>query len=197
MKRVEVLLWAQRVLALKASAPPHVLLEVEESATAEEIQQAFHRIARTAHPDLHRQGLEPAELELVTSAYAAVAGAYAQMRSACLQTGRLRTLQRHEDSARPRPASPTAPHAAGPGPMLTAEAAPTGPAPGPATGPTDPAQTMSPAALLYYRKAEARLHRGDLRGALLQLKLACTTDPTSEFLRTALAEVEAEVRNQA
>ncbi len=53
---------------------------------------------------------------------------------------------------------------------------------------------MSSKALLYYRKAELCLKRGDLRGAILQLKLACAADPTSSFLRTALAEVETEVR---
>jgi len=52
---------------------------------------------------------------------------------------------------------------------------------------------MSPKALLYYRKAELCLRRGELRGALLQLKMAIASDPRSAFLRTALAEVEAEV----
>ena len=56
------------------------------------------------------------------------------------------------------------------------------------------AQAMSAKALLYYRKAELCLKRGDLRGAVLQLKLACAADPTSGFLRTALAEVETETR---
>lgn len=56
------------------------------------------------------------------------------------------------------------------------------------------AQAMSAKALLYYRKAELCLKRGDLRGAILQLKLACAADSTSGFLRTALAEVESEVR---
>ena len=53
---------------------------------------------------------------------------------------------------------------------------------------------MSSKALVYYRKAEIALRRGDLKGAILQLKLACATDPSSTFLRSALAEVETEVR---
>jgi hypothetical protein len=52
---------------------------------------------------------------------------------------------------------------------------------------------MSSRALLYYRKAELCLRRGDLRDAVLQLKLAIASDPQSVFLRSALAEVEAEV----
>jgi hypothetical protein len=53
---------------------------------------------------------------------------------------------------------------------------------------------MSSKALVYYRKAELSLKRGDLKGAVLQLKLAIAADPASGFLRTALAEVELEVR---
>jgi hypothetical protein len=53
---------------------------------------------------------------------------------------------------------------------------------------------MSPRALVYYRKAELALKRGDLTGALLQLKMAIGADPASAFLRTALVEVESEVR---
>jgi hypothetical protein len=66
--------------------------------------------------------------------------------------------------------------------------------PAPVSPSQNPAQAMSSKALLYYRKAELCLKRGDLRGAILQLKLACAADPTSSFLRTALAEVETEVR---
>src|SRR5687768_17045328 len=98
--RSDVLLWAQRVIERKGAAP-HVLLEVHEESTAEQVQQAFHKIARTAHPDLHRHGLTPEELEVVTSAYAAVAGAYAQMRSMCLQTQRIRPLPKGESSTPP------------------------------------------------------------------------------------------------
>ena len=53
---------------------------------------------------------------------------------------------------------------------------------------------MSPKALVYYRKAELCLKRGDLKGASLQIKLAIAADPASGFLRSALAEVELEVR---
>jgi hypothetical protein len=63
-----------------------------------------------------------------------------------------------------------------------------------ASAPGKPEGAMSPKAVTYYRKAEIALRRGDLKGAILQLKLACATDPSSSFLRTALAEVETEVR---
>ena len=318
--RTDVLLWANRVLARRGS-PPHVLLEIHEQSTPQQVQEAFHKIARTSHPDMHRHGLNAEELELVTSAYAAVAGAYQQMRSMVMQTMRLRAVK-PEDVARvsgsvtppdARPVTPpggarvttpaglrqpdkvasgsnapgeirpltrpTTPPASGetgpkPGrgptrndftPPASGETGPSRPSrpgsdpaasrvgqsrpgsdppptrmpragtdsgvrmplrpgypragtgsdppPGPAsvkaTGSQPPtgapvqatpaqntAQSMSAKALLYYRKAELCLKRGDLRGAILQLKLACAADPSSSFLRTALAEVETEVRGK-
>ncbi len=289
--RTDILLWAQRVNARKGS-PPWVLLEIHEQSTAEQVQAAFHKIARTAHPDLHRHGLSAEELELVTSAYAAVAGAYQQMRSTVMQTTRMRVIKpdemtklgatpltppprasptppggartttstppggartvhvvsstdvgaprqrastdagrtRHPSSDPPttrRPSSEPRPARAGTdsgspyntpaGPRharaATDSGGPPTPQPTVATGSQPPsgithvpatpsgaapsanaAQAMSSKALLYYRKAELCLKRGDLKGAILQLKLACAADPTSAFLRTALAEVETEVR---
>ncbi|HEX8111663.1 MAG TPA: hypothetical protein VF516_28225, partial [Kofleriaceae bacterium] len=74
------------------------------------------------------------------------------------------------------------------------------PAPPPSHGPVaapdeaaGPAQRMSSKALVHYRKAELALRRGDLTGAVLHLKMAIASDPQSAFLRSALAEVEAEV----
>lgn len=153
--RSDVLLWAQRIVA-RRGAPPHQLLEIDAGAGLEAAQDAFHKIARIAHPDLHRSSLTEDELELVTTAYARVAAAYQDLRNVTMQTGRMPPLR--EDP--PRPGAPAA---------------------------------MSPRALLHYRKAELCLRRGDLRDAVLQLKMAIASDPQSGFLRTALAEVEAEV----
>lgn len=204
--RSDVLLWAHRTIARKGSAP-HVLLEIHEGATPEQVQEAFHKIARAAHPDLHRNTLSADELELVTRAYSAVACAYTVMRSVTNQA-------RVAAAPEPRGSEPrvTVP------PAVARAAAATPPAGArtvqpragartvqpppldleleepPAEAPADPASAMSPKALPYYRKAETCLKRGDFRGAILQLKLAINTDPSSAFLRTTLAEVEAEAR---
>ena len=160
--RSEVLLWAQRLVARK-DALPHQLLEIKPDAGLEDVQQAFHKIARMAHPDLHRSSLNPEELELVTTAYARVAGAYQEFRSHRMQK---------RDTTVP--------------PVMKRE-------PGTTIPPTGAAGTMTSKALVYYRKAELALRRGDLPGAILQLKMAIAADPLSTFLRTALTEVEAEV----
>jgi hypothetical protein len=175
--RTDVLLWAQRVVGMR-TAPPHQVLQLRPDASADDAQAAFHKLARSAHPDLLRHVLKPDELELVTQAYSIAAGAYQAFRSQPGLTGR----------SKPPSVSPVA---AGGAPPLRQ----TAPEPAePAGPPVDPEQAMSSRALVYYRKAELALRRGDLKGAILQLKLACATDSQSTFLRKALAEVETEVR---
>jgi hypothetical protein len=196
--RSDVLLWAQRIVARK-SAQPYQLLEISSEAGLEVAQEAFHKIARVAHPDLHRNSLTEEELELVTIAYSRVAAAYQGLRNLTLQTGRLPPLRDDPPPPRGRTApgqttqrmpplqggaAGSSPDALPPEAKVAALGAPGAPgAPG----------AMSSKALIHYRKAELCLRRGDLKGAVLQLKMAIACDPQSAFLRTALAEVEAEV----
>ena len=178
--RSDVLLWANRVTQRAADCPPNTLLEIKADATIEDAQEAFHKIARTGHPDLHRASLTPEELELVTSAYARVAGAYQEFRSKRMQTTRMRAL-RDELPARKTPSEPNLPLAK-PGLPGVDSSTPPGGTP-----------SMNSKALIYYRKVEMALRRGDVRGAALQMKMAIAADPGSSFLRSALAEIQAEI----
>jgi hypothetical protein len=176
--RTDVLLWAQRVVGRRAATAAQIL-ELPATATAEAAQEAFHKIARMAHPDLHRNGLTAEELELVTTAYARAAAAYHELR------GRPTTAPPPRSPTAPPPRPPT-----GPPPRARGDSA-SGPTssdgmPFSATG------SMTAKALTYYRKAELCLRRGDIPGAVLQLKMAIATDPASPLLRSALAEVQAE-----
>ena len=177
--RADVLLWAQRVIA-RQGATSHQILDIAPGSGPEVAQEAFHRIARMAHPDLHRRTLPPDELELVTTAYARAAAAYQELRG-LRSTTRLRPLR---DDA-PAPAVPTT------------VVIPTSPSANRAVAMPDelagPVPRMASKALVHYRRAELALRRGDLTGAVLQLKMAIASDPQSAFLRSALAEVEAEV----
>jgi hypothetical protein len=182
--RTDVLLWAQRILALTA-APAHQLLEIKSDAGMEAAQDAFHKIARTFHPDIHRSGLTPDELESVTLAYSRIAGAYQDFRSQRMQTGRMRPFKDAPSTGIP---GVTAPPPAG------VPRAPGAPAtPDQVTGGAGGSGAMNGKALIYYRKAELALRRGDLKGALLQMKMAIAGDPQSTFLRSALVEIEAEL----
>jgi hypothetical protein len=187
--RTDVLLWAQRVVARKG-ASAYQILELADGAQLDAAQEAFHKIARMAHPDLHRIALTPEELELVTTAYGRAAAAYQEIRGKKLTTSRMRPIQGL--GSNPGLVSP----ASNPGLAPPTAGPPTSPlsgAPPPGPPPVNLAQAMTARALLYYRKAELGLRRGDLTGAVLQLKMAIASDPQSQFLRSALAEVEAEV----
>lgn len=177
--RADVLLWAQRVLGRKDAAP-HQVLEIAPGSGPRAAQEAFHRIARMAHPDLHRRTLPPDELELVTAAYARAAAAYQELRGS-RSAARSGPGQDGDPPAHAAPAAPTAVPGAPPSNRAAAGE------------PVPAAQRMTARALIHYRKAELALRRGDLRGAVLQLKMAIASDPQSAFLRSALAEVEAEV----
>jgi hypothetical protein len=181
--RADVLLWAQRVLGRKG-ATAHQILDIAPGAGLDAAQEAFHKIARMAHPDLHRRTLPPDELELVTTAYARAAAAYQAIRGVRTTT-RIRPIGDAEAQGAKVPTTtviPTSP------PSHRAVALDEVPA--------QPSQMMGGKALVYYRKAELALRRGDLSGAVLQLKMAIASDPQSAFLRTALGEVEAEVRKK-
>lgn len=178
-ERAEVLLWAQRVIG-RQGATACQILEIAPGSGPEAAQAAFHKIARMAHPDLHRRRLLPEELELVTTAYARAAAAYQELRGQ-RTSSQMQSIRQAGSPTMPIPGSP---------PSNKAIAVPT-------TGePINPAQKMSSRALVHYRKAELSLRRGDLTGAVLQLKMAIASDPQSQFLRSALAEVEAETRKQ-
>jgi len=169
--RLDVMMWAQRINSNKGAAA-HVLLDMSKDADLDVAQAAFHKIARMAHPDLHRTGLTAEELEQVTSAYATVANAYQNYRSGLLSSQRLRPVVKDKPANSP----PVAVTPSGTVPVMGAAGA------------------MNGRALVYYRKAELALKRGDLKGAMLQIKMAIASDPQSQFLRTALSEVETEVR---
>jgi hypothetical protein len=217
--RSDVLLWAQRIVARGATTSAHVLLEVKADASFEEAQDAFHKIARTSHPDLHRASLTPEELELVTSAYSRIAAAYQDFRVKYTQTARMRPLK--DDPPPPkkstssdripamRPQSRTpegTPPIERPGATTPPGVKPiqrsstmqgTGVAPYGSPSPSQSAPgapgPMNHRALIYYRKAELCLRQGDLKTAVLNMKMAIAGDPQSTFLRTALAEIESEL----
>ena len=172
--QASLMMWAQRICSSRG-APPYQLLEIAKNATFEDAQTAFHKIARIAHPDLHRNALTHEELEMLTTAYAAVANAY-------------ETYRRMSLGSQPR-IQPIKVESTAPPPTQRVPVTPSGAA----AIPPGAAQQMSPKALVYYRKAELALKRGDLKSAVLQMKLAIATDPQSAFLRTALAEIEAEL----
>jgi hypothetical protein len=109
----------------------------------------------------------------VTTAYAKAAAAYQEFRTQRTGTTRMRPIGKDAPGR--------------------AASTPASGAPTVSGGSTTAAGQMTSKALIYYRKTELCLRRGDLKTAILHLKMAIAADPQSTFLRTALAEVEAEV----
>lgn len=140
----EVLGWARR-WARRPVASEHELLELPRTATLDAVRTAYQRLARFAHPDLHRLQLSPEQLEEVTAAFARVSNAYAilstRLRKASAEPARAAT---DEAPARPptgrvsRPSAPTLP-------APTRPSAPTLPAPR-ASAPTVPEPPRPPPA---------------------------------------------------
>jgi hypothetical protein len=187
VNKAELLAWARSILAHGTTAAPHQLLGLPPHAGPTAASDAFMQIARIAHPDLHRNALTQTEFDQVVLAYSRVAGAYQELRTA---RPRGTTLQPPIVRSNPPTIQPPVSRT-GTATMPPLNLAPPAPAPAPAAG---PAGAMNAKALVYFRKAELALNRGDLRGAILQLKMAIAADPQSTVLRPALAEVEAELK---
>lgn len=190
MNRLEVAIWARRICGAR-NAEPHAMLNIAKDATLDEAQQAFHELARVAHPDLHRSTASAEELELITTAFALVAAGYQTFRSRRPDTGKLPALARpNTPSVRPHTPS-VRPHTASSQPLAkpAVQAVILPEKPGAVGG----ASQMSPRAQGHYRKAEQALRRGEIAPAILHMKMAIAADPQSTFLRQAMKEVEAEL----
>lgn len=159
-------------------------LEIPPIASASAIQDAYHAIARTRHPDLFRNRVDQKLLDRLVRMYARVTAAYAELKDPDRCAAYLRELRGGRGDRRtsvPPPVTPAEPTA----PAMTAPAS-AGGAPG---TPPDPAHSMNPRALSFYRRAEGVLRTGDRTAAMLHLKMAIAADPKSSFLRAALAEL--------
>src|ERR1044071_155267 len=164
--RADVLLWAQRVIGRKGATACQIL-EIAPGSTPEVAQEAFHKIARMAHPDLHRRTLPPDELELVTTAYARAAAAYQEVRGHRMSTTRMKPIRDEITPSSTVPTTTVIPTSPGANKAVAADE------------PTAPTQMMNSKAQIHYRKAELALRRGELISAVLQLKMAVASDPQS------------------
>jgi len=183
MTRLEVAIWARRICTAR-TAEPHVMLNIAADASLELAQQAFHAIARVAHPDVHRTTASPEELEVITTAFALVAASYQTFRSQRTST-KMATVKVPQRSNPP---------SAGPPTKLAPQAAVILPEKG---GAPISAPQMSQRAMIHYRKAEQALRRGEIPAAVLHMKMAIAADPQSAFLRQAMKEVEGELGKKA
>lgn len=204
-------------------------LELTTPAPYDDVQPAFHRVARTRHPDLFRTRIDAAEMDRLVRVYARITSAYAELRDPQRYDAIVRPLRqrlapprtrtpvgsRAPDVARtrtptsvprtltpasiPRTQTPTSiPRTQTPASVPRTQTQPSIPrtqTPLPTRSPTEPPAELEPSramnarALAYYRRAEGALRVGDRTTALLHLRMALASDPTSPLLRAALVEL--------
>jgi len=167
-------------------------LEIPPTASATAIQEAYHAIARTRHPDLYRQ-LDPVLLDRLVRMYGRITAAYADLKEPEKCAAYLRELRGPRPQTAPPGNAPVMsraeisnPRAA---PITTPPAASEPAARVDRDGALEPAHQMNARALAFYRRAEGAQRTGDKAAAVLQLKMAIAADPKSTFLRAALMEL--------
>jgi curved DNA-binding protein CbpA len=186
----ELVMWLQEVEPIADQRGKFDWLEIPPTASSTAIQDAYHKIARTRHPDLFRQ-LDPKLLDRLVRMYGRVTAAYADLKEPEKCAAYLRELRGPKPQTIQPPMSAPAPVAPPVSPPRARETQPPPPAAQPRTrtGPMDPAAAMNPRALAFYRRAEGAQRTGDRAAALLQIKMAIAADPKSTFLRAALLEL--------
>lgn len=163
-------------------------LEMAPSASSLAIQNAYHAVARTRHPDLARKQLGPRDYDRLVRMYSRITGAYAALRP---PEAAARYLRERRDSQKLQMVAVQhgTPGTHPPIARIPVPPPPTAPVAPPPTGPIDPAREMNPRAFACYRRAEGALRTGDHATALLQIRMAIAADPRSPLLRAALAEL--------
>jgi hypothetical protein len=200
----ELVAWLHEVEPIADQRGKFDWLEIPPTASSTAIQEAYHKVARTRHPDLFRS-LDPKLMDRLVRMYGRVTAAYADLKEPEKCAAYLRELRGPKPQTIQPPSSLVHPVTANTAARLSAAAvAPISPRPSrdsepppvappaPArtrTGPIDPAASMNARALAFYRRAEGAQRTGDKAAALLQIKMAIAADPKSTFLRAALAEL--------
>lgn len=147
----------------------YTLLQVEASASVDQVRQAFHRFAAKYHPDRFLGGgAEPAKVERAAQIYRRGAEAY---RVLC-DPG----LRRQYDAGLARGQLRYDPNAEAPPP--------------PAVVGQWPIKVKSPVARPFATKAEQAYKAGDFGNAKVNLKLALAKDPGNAQIELLLRDVD-------
>jgi len=201
--RAHLFAWLDATEPMVDRLTPFELLEIPPTASTQHVQRAFHAIAATRHPDVWRNHLDLADRERLIHVYSRVTAAYATLKN---EEQRARVLREVREKRPSQPPQPTAVTDRGdrktePPPRAARTTIPTEPPsytpPPMAEGPVPTVHThatLGARALAFYRRAEASLRVGDSAGALLNLRMALAAEPTSAFLKQAIAETQQKLK---
>lgn len=76
----ELLAWLREVEPIADTRAKFDWLEIPPTASSTAIQEAYHHVARTRHPDLFRRRIEPALMDRLVRMYARITSAYAELK---------------------------------------------------------------------------------------------------------------------
>lgn len=119
----EALAWARR-WARRPGAADHELLDVGSTASAESVRAAYHKLARFAHPDLHRAAVSAEELEEITDTFARVSNAYSVVMARLRKAAEKEAKDAAKDAESSKTASPPSSSKPSSGPSIGPSTAP-------------------------------------------------------------------------
>lgn len=139
------------------------VLGMSSAATEQEIRDAYYKLAARLHPDVHGEGLDAGFRQRLTTVFSRVVEAYRVLSDAARRSEYDKTL------------------AAGGMRM----------APGAKVKTRTEERLTDGHARKFYQLAQQAMDSGDARAAVMNLRIALSTDPDNPILRAALARAEA------
>ena len=161
--RAAIQQFVDRAYAAMDQTDYYRVLGMSSAASEQEIRDAYYKLAARLHPDVHGEGLEAAFHRRLTTVFSRVVEAY-------------RVLS---DPVRRREYDQTL---AGGSMRL---------APGGKVKPRVEERLTDAHARKFYTLAQQAMDSGDARAAVMNLRIALSTEPDSAILRAALARAEA------
>lgn len=140
------------------------VLGMSSASTERDIRDAYYKLAARLHPDIHGEEVDPRFRQRLTTVFSRVVEAYRVLSDPVRRQEYDRTLARGD---------------------MRMAAGPTRPKSRTEEGPTDAH------ARKFWLLARQALDAGDPRAAIMNLRIAMSTEPDSPVLRAALARAEA------
>jgi DnaJ-class molecular chaperone len=157
--------FVERAYAAMDQTDYYRVLGMSSAASEAEIRDAYYKLAARLHPDVHGEGADQAFRQRLTTVFSRVVEAYRVLSDPARRREYDRTLA--SGSMRMNP-----------GAKVKAP-------------PRAEVALRDAHARKFYQLAQQAMETGDARGAVMNLRIALSTEPDSPILRGALARAEA------
>jgi len=155
--------FVERAYAAMDQTDYYRVLGMSSAASEQEIRDAYYKLAARLHPDIHGEGLDEVFRQRLTTVFSRVVEAYRVLSDA----GRRREYDKTLAAGSMRMAS------------------------GAKIKPRAEEALADAHAQKFYLLARQAMDSGDARAAVMNLRIAMSTEPESPILRAALARAEA------